>query len=160
MSSGARRSLGWVPFKVSSIRYLNEQVFFSGTVLLLWESYSALALVMPVQRSRTTACRCEVAGYSRSLPVVTRVKCRRVALPIRRAIVRKLGLVKEALAPLKIDLVCLGQLDLACRAVQSDCYLEKVDPLAQGRVWCADYLADAAKALGVGHFDKQGHGAK
>jgi hypothetical protein len=38
VSSGSRRSLGWVPFKVSAIRYRNGQLFMSGfdRPLSLW----------------------------------------------------------------------------------------------------------------------------
>lgn len=39
VSSGPRRSLGWIPFKASSIRYRNGQVFFGQTTLSLWDSY-------------------------------------------------------------------------------------------------------------------------
>ena len=39
VSGGARRSLGWIPFKPSAIRYRNGQVFFVGTPLSLWDSY-------------------------------------------------------------------------------------------------------------------------
>ncbi|QBR03675.1 RNA-guided endonuclease InsQ/TnpB family protein [Paraburkholderia pallida] len=38
-SGGPRRSLGWIPFKASAIRYRNGQVFFAGTRLSLWDSY-------------------------------------------------------------------------------------------------------------------------
>jgi IS605 OrfB family transposase len=39
VSSGARRSLGWIPFKASAIRYRNGQLLFAGTPLSLWDSY-------------------------------------------------------------------------------------------------------------------------
>ncbi|MCP3721998.1 transposase [Paraburkholderia sp. CNPSo 3272] len=39
VSNGPRRSLGWIPFKASAIRYRNGQVFFSGKPLSLWDSY-------------------------------------------------------------------------------------------------------------------------
>jgi IS605 OrfB family transposase len=39
VSGGPRRSLGWIPFKASAIRYRNGQVFFAGTPLSLWDSY-------------------------------------------------------------------------------------------------------------------------
>ena len=35
----ARRSLGWIPFKASAIRYRNGQVIFNGVVLSMWDSY-------------------------------------------------------------------------------------------------------------------------
>lgn len=38
-SGGARRSLGWVPFKASAIRYKAGQVWYCGTPLSLWDSY-------------------------------------------------------------------------------------------------------------------------
>ncbi len=38
-SGGARRSLGWVPFKVRTIRYRGGQVSFAGRWLSLWDSY-------------------------------------------------------------------------------------------------------------------------
>lgn len=38
-SGGARRSLGWVPFKARSVRYQGGQVFFQGRWLSLWDSY-------------------------------------------------------------------------------------------------------------------------
>ncbi len=38
-STGARRSLGWIPFKASAIRYRNGQVRFAGQTLSLWDSY-------------------------------------------------------------------------------------------------------------------------
>jgi hypothetical protein len=39
VSGGARRSLGWIPFKASAIRYRNGQVFIASTPLSLWDSY-------------------------------------------------------------------------------------------------------------------------
>ena len=41
VSSGSRRSLGWVPFKASALRYRNGQLFMSGfdRPLSLWDSY-------------------------------------------------------------------------------------------------------------------------
>ena len=41
VSKGARRSLGWIPFKASAVRYRNGQLFFSGIdkPLSLWDSY-------------------------------------------------------------------------------------------------------------------------
>ena len=41
VSSGARRSLGWIPFKASALRYRNGQVWFFGIdqPLSLWDSY-------------------------------------------------------------------------------------------------------------------------
>jgi len=38
-SAGARRSLGWIPFKVRTIRYRGRQVYFAGRWLSLWDSY-------------------------------------------------------------------------------------------------------------------------
>jgi IS605 OrfB family transposase len=37
-SGGARRSLGWIPFKVRTIRYRAGQVYFAGRWLSLWDS--------------------------------------------------------------------------------------------------------------------------
>jgi putative transposase len=41
VSGGTRRSLGWIPFKASALRYRNGQLFFSGfeKPLSLWDSY-------------------------------------------------------------------------------------------------------------------------
>ena len=41
VSGGARRSLGWIPFKASALRYRNGQVWLSGLdkPLSLWDSY-------------------------------------------------------------------------------------------------------------------------
>jgi len=41
VSGGARRSLGWIPFKAAALRYRNGQLFFSGLdkPLSLWDSY-------------------------------------------------------------------------------------------------------------------------
>jgi IS605 OrfB family transposase len=41
VSGGSRRSLGWIPFKASAIRYRNGQVFLAGIEqpLGLWDSY-------------------------------------------------------------------------------------------------------------------------
>lgn len=41
VSGGARRSLGWIPFKASALRYRNGQVLFStlDQPLSLWDSY-------------------------------------------------------------------------------------------------------------------------
>jgi IS605 OrfB family transposase len=39
VSSGARRSLGWIPFKTSAIRYKGGQVWYAGRPLSLWDSY-------------------------------------------------------------------------------------------------------------------------
>src|SRR5579859_6007071 len=38
-SGGARRSLGWIPFKVRTIRYRGGQVYLAGRWLSLWDSY-------------------------------------------------------------------------------------------------------------------------
>jgi IS605 OrfB family transposase len=38
-SGGARRSLGWIPFKVRTIRHHGGQVYFAGRWLSLWDSY-------------------------------------------------------------------------------------------------------------------------
>jgi putative transposase len=38
-SGGTRRSLGWVPFKVRTIRYRGGQIYFAGRWLSLWDSY-------------------------------------------------------------------------------------------------------------------------
>ena len=43
ISRGARRSLGWIPFKARSIRYANGQVFFQGRWLSLWDSFGLSA---------------------------------------------------------------------------------------------------------------------
>lgn len=39
VSGGARRSLGWIPFKASAIRYRGGQVWYGGHPLSLWDSY-------------------------------------------------------------------------------------------------------------------------
>ena len=39
VSGGSRRSLGWVPFKASAIRYKAGQVWYAGRPLSLWDSY-------------------------------------------------------------------------------------------------------------------------
>ena len=39
VSKGARRSLGWIPFKASSIKYINGQIRYSGHFFSLWDSY-------------------------------------------------------------------------------------------------------------------------
>jgi putative transposase len=38
-SFGTRRSLGWIPFKVRTIRYRGGQVYFAGRWLSLWDSF-------------------------------------------------------------------------------------------------------------------------
>ncbi|HDR9103283.1 TPA: transposase, partial [Burkholderia vietnamiensis] len=38
-SGGARRSLGWIPFKASALRYKAGQVWYCGRPLSLWDSY-------------------------------------------------------------------------------------------------------------------------
>ena len=38
-SRGVRRSLGWIPFKVRTIRYRAGQVYFAGRWLSLWDSF-------------------------------------------------------------------------------------------------------------------------
>jgi hypothetical protein len=38
-SLGARRSLGWIPFKARSLVYRNGQIQFQGNMLSLWDSY-------------------------------------------------------------------------------------------------------------------------
>jgi putative transposase len=38
-SGGARRSLGWIPFKVRTIRYRGGQIYFAGRWLSLWDSF-------------------------------------------------------------------------------------------------------------------------
>ena len=39
VSKGARRSLGWIPFKASSIKYINGQIRYSGHFFSMWDSY-------------------------------------------------------------------------------------------------------------------------
>jgi IS605 OrfB family transposase len=39
VSGGPRRSLGWIPFKASALRYRNGQVFFGKTPLSLWDTF-------------------------------------------------------------------------------------------------------------------------
>jgi len=39
VSNGARRSLGWIPFKASALRYRAGQVWYGGRALSLWDSY-------------------------------------------------------------------------------------------------------------------------
>ena len=39
VSGGSRRSLGWIPFKASAIRYKGGQVWYAGRPLSLWDSY-------------------------------------------------------------------------------------------------------------------------
>ena len=39
VSSGKRRSLGWIPVKASALRYKSGQVWYSGQPLSLWDSY-------------------------------------------------------------------------------------------------------------------------
>jgi len=39
VSSGPRRSLGWVPFKTGVLKYAHGQVRFNGRWLSLWDSY-------------------------------------------------------------------------------------------------------------------------
>ena len=38
-SGGARRSLGWVPFKTGALKYRHGQARFNGRWLSLWDSY-------------------------------------------------------------------------------------------------------------------------
>jgi IS605 OrfB family transposase len=38
-SSGAHRSLGWIPFKAAAIRYKNGQVHYCGRAISIWDSY-------------------------------------------------------------------------------------------------------------------------
>jgi IS605 OrfB family transposase len=46
-SGGARRSLGWIPFKVRTIRYRGGQIYFAGRWLSLWDSYGLLDRSVP-----------------------------------------------------------------------------------------------------------------
>lgn len=39
VSGGARRSLGWIPFKARAVRYAHGQIFFQGRWLSLWDSF-------------------------------------------------------------------------------------------------------------------------
>jgi putative transposase len=39
VSGGARRSLGWIPFKASALHYRNGQLWLGGMALSLWDSY-------------------------------------------------------------------------------------------------------------------------
>ena len=38
-SGGARRNLGWLPFKVRTIRYAHGQIYYAGQWLSIWDSY-------------------------------------------------------------------------------------------------------------------------
>lgn len=39
-SNGSQRSLGWIPFKKSSIKYKNGQVYYQGKPISLWDSFN------------------------------------------------------------------------------------------------------------------------
>jgi hypothetical protein len=39
-SSGSKRSLGWIPFKTKSIKYINGQIRFCGYYFKIWDSYN------------------------------------------------------------------------------------------------------------------------
>jgi len=39
VSKGSKRSLGWVPFKIGSAKWVNGQVKFNGKYLKVWDSY-------------------------------------------------------------------------------------------------------------------------
>ena len=39
-SSGAKRALGWIPFKAAGIKYINGQIRFCGKHFSLWDSYN------------------------------------------------------------------------------------------------------------------------
>lgn len=39
ISGGARRSLGWIPFKVGFTKWQNGQVKFAGKLFKVWDSY-------------------------------------------------------------------------------------------------------------------------
>ena len=39
VSRGAKRSLGWIPFKASAIGYKNGQLHYQGKPISLWDSY-------------------------------------------------------------------------------------------------------------------------
>lgn len=39
VSTGSRRSLGWIPFKAAALRFKSGQVWFAGRPLSLWDSY-------------------------------------------------------------------------------------------------------------------------
>lgn len=39
VSGGSQRSLGWIPFKASGMRYKGGQVWYAGRPLSLWDSY-------------------------------------------------------------------------------------------------------------------------
>lgn len=39
VSYGSRRSLGWIPFKASALRYRGGQVWYCGHPLSMWDSY-------------------------------------------------------------------------------------------------------------------------
>ncbi len=39
VSKGSRKSLGWIPFKSSAIKYINGQIKYGNTYFSLWDSY-------------------------------------------------------------------------------------------------------------------------
>jgi putative transposase len=39
VSKGSRRSLGWIPFKASAIKFKNGQVHYQGKAISLWDSF-------------------------------------------------------------------------------------------------------------------------
>ena len=61
-SGGARRSLGWIPFKASAIRYKAGQVWYCGKPLSLWDSYGLS--YYDLGAGNTSAKTVEVAGTS------------------------------------------------------------------------------------------------
>jgi len=58
-SGGVRRSLGWIPYKASAIKYHGGQIRYAGTRLSLWDSYglSQYSSLGPGTISEDSRCR-------------------------------------------------------------------------------------------------------
>lgn len=56
VSGGPRRSLGWIPFKASAIRYRNGPVIFAGVALSLWDSYGLSKYELGAENISEDAC--------------------------------------------------------------------------------------------------------
>ena len=69
VSFGARKSLGWIPFKASGIKYINGQLKYGGHHFSLWDSYGLTKYTIKTgcftqdSRGRWYACLV-VSGYT------------------------------------------------------------------------------------------------
>jgi putative transposase len=81
-SKGMRRSLGWVPFKVRTIRYEHGQIYFAGRWLGVWDSWELSQFELRAGSLSEDACGRWYLNVSVQVPAFTGPAAGRAAVGI------------------------------------------------------------------------------